>query len=197
MAFVYWCIDVFKTSWKVEMDIEKSWERALEKTEIIRPRIQELLTYSSTELPYVFLSESTINVGDTVIRRGSVVVDRPSLILPSGLPRFEGFEFEEDARKAEDAVSHFLLVRGIKFPSLKYNNKTYSLDLYEGQLKKAIESSLDELQRKEDVTTGLLIGPEDCWQFSILIFVCSQIVRSADGDIKRLLKDYRKGDGRQ
>ncbi|MBN1871223.1 MAG: hypothetical protein JW800_01470 [Candidatus Omnitrophica bacterium] len=178
------------------MDVEKNWERALEKTEIIRPRVQELLTYSSTDIPYIFLSESSINVGDTVIRKGSVIAEKPSLILPSGMPRFEGFEFNEDAHKAEDAISHFLLVRGIKFPSLKYNNRTYSLDIYEGQLKKAIEVSLDELQRKEDVITGLVVGPEDCWQFSILIFVCSQIVRSADGDIKRLLENYRKGDRR-
>ena len=173
------------------MNVEKIWEKALAKTEIIRPRIQELLTFSATELPYIFLSESSINEGDTVIRKGSILVEKPSLILPQGLPSFEGFDLGNDEKHAEDVVSNFLIVRGIKFPSLKYNNTTYSLDIFEGPLKKAIENTLDKLQREEDVSTGLLIGPEDCWQFSVLIFICSQIVRSAGGDIKRLLDNYR------
>ena len=42
--------------------------------------------------------------------------------------------------------------------------------------------------------TGLFIGPEDCWQFSVLIFVCSQILKSAEGDIQKLLDQYKKGE---
>lgn len=174
------------------MDIEERWEKALEKTEVIRPRVQELLTFSHTDLLYIFLSESSINVGDTVVRKGSVVVEKPSLILPLGLPHFEGFDFEKEPEINEDMVTNFLLVRGVKFPSLNYNNRTYSLDIFEGRLSKAIEQYRDRLQREEDVLTGLIIGPEDCWQFSLLIFVCSQVVKSADGDIKRLLEQLKK-----
>lgn len=178
------------------MDIQERWEKALEKTEIIRPRVQELLTFSHTDLPYIFLSESSINVGDSVVRKGSVLVEKPSLILPLGLPHFEGFDFEKEPEIGEDMVTNFLLVRGVKFPSLNYNNRTYSLDIFEDRLSKAIEQYRDRLQREEDVLTGLIIGPEDCWQFSLLIFVCSQVIKSADGDIKRLLEQFKKK-GRQ
>ena len=174
------------------MDIQERWEKALEKTEIIRPRIQELLTFSSTEAPYIFLSESTINVGDTVVRKGSVLVEKPSLILPFGLPQFEGFDFEKESDLDEDMIANFLLVRGVKFPSLKYNNQTYSLDIFEDRLKKAIDHYNNKLQREEDVSTGLIVGPEDCWQFAILIFICTQVIKSADGDIKRLLDEFKK-----
>ena len=75
------------------MDIQELWERALKNTEIIRPRVQELHTFSSTQLPYVFLSESSINAGDTVVRKGEVLVEKPSLILPADSPQFEGFSF--------------------------------------------------------------------------------------------------------
>ena len=174
------------------MGIQERWEKALEKTEIIKPRVQELLTFSHTDLPYIFLSESSINIGDTVVRKGSVMVDKPSLILPMGLPQFEGFDFGKESDVKEDMVTNFLLVRGIKFPSLKYNNKTYSLDLFEGRLSKAIDEYRDRLQREENVLTGLVIGPEDCWQFSLLIFVCAQVIKSADGDIRRLLDEFKK-----
>lgn len=174
------------------MDVQEKWEKALEKTEIIRPRIQELYTFSHTDIPYIFLSESSINIGDTVVRKGTVTVDKPSLILPLGMPKFEGFDFEKEREVTDDIVANFLLVRGLKFPSLNYSNKTYSLDLFEGRLSKAIEQFRDKMQREEDVLTGLIVGPEDCWQFSILVFICTQVMRSADGDIRRLMEQFRK-----
>ena len=92
-------------------------------------------------------------------------------------------------------ILNFLLVRGISFPSLKYNNKTHSLDIYEGHLEKAIGYYSDKLQQGEDVANGLVAGPEDFWQFSILIFIATQIMRSADSDIKRLLERFREERG--
>ena len=99
-----------------------------------------------------------------------------------------------DADEEFDQTSfiNFLIVRGITVPSLRYDNKTSALDVYEGKLSEAIKHYGDLLQRTEDVRTGLLAGPEDCWQFSILIFICSQIVKNADQDIQRLLDEYHR-----
>ncbi|MFH1776577.1 MAG: hypothetical protein ABH952_03345 [Candidatus Omnitrophota bacterium] len=174
------------------MNFQDNWERALKKTEIHRPRVQPLLTFDTTQLPYIFLAESKINIGDTVVRKGEVFVERPSLVLPYNFPQFEGFDFSNDNNFNVDNLTNFLLVRGVTFPSLKYNNKTETLDIFEGKLKNAISYYADILQKKEDVYTGLIIGAEDCWQFSLLIFVCTQVTRSAEGDIKRLLEKYRK-----
>lgn len=174
------------------MDIHDSWDKALKGTEIVRPRVQPLQTFEATHIPYVFLAESAVNHGDTVVRRGEVAVDKPSIILPPHLPQFEGFEFEKKFSGVEDYLTTFLLVRGIRFPSMKYENKIASLDVREERLSKAVEFFSRELQRQENVTTGLVIGPEDCWQFSVLIFICSQIVRSADGDIRRLFDRFRE-----
>lgn len=174
------------------MDIQETWEKALKYTDIIRSRVSPLLTFQDTELPYIFLAESSVNTGDTVVREGKILVERPSIILPSNLPQFEGFEFDKDYRLSQDMIITFLLVRGVSFPSLKYNNQVSSLNVYEGGLKKAIEHFSDRLQKAEDVHSGLIAGPEDCWQFSLLIFVCGIIARSADGDIKKLLDELRR-----
>ena len=174
------------------MNIEELWEKALKNTEIIRPRVKPLDTVKTTHLPYIFLAESSVNIGDCVVRKGETLVEKPTLLLPPGSPQLDGFDFRDASRQHQEMINNFFLVRGIEFPSLKYNNKTYSLDIFEGRLSRAIEKYTQELQKEENVTSGLIIGPEDCWQFSVLIFICTQIVRSADNDIKSFINRWNR-----
>ena len=174
------------------MDIYDAWTRALKNTEIIRPRMQSLMTFKDTHVPYIFLSESSVNLGDTVVRQGEVVVERPSLILPPNIPQFDGFDFEEELEKRKDSVVDFLLVRGLSIPSLHYNNKTYMIDVFEGNLNKAVSHYKEFLQHQENVQAGLVTGPEDCWQFSVIIYICAQIAKNANTDIHKLLEEYKK-----
>jgi hypothetical protein len=175
------------------MNIQDMWEKALKKTEIIRPRVHYLSSFGDTHIPYIFLAESAVNAGDTVARSGEIIVEKPSIILPSNLPQFDGFDFENELHLNEDTFLNFLLVRGVSFPSLKYNNRTYSVDVYEGRLNKAINHYLRKLQQKEDTHTGLITGPEDSWQLSVLIFIGSQIERSAGNDIRNFFKRFGNG----
>ncbi|MSR77309.1 MAG: hypothetical protein EXS63_03665 [Candidatus Omnitrophica bacterium] len=174
------------------MDIHSAWSKALKQTEIVRFRLQPLHAFETTKLPYIFLAESSVNLGDTVVRKGAVAVDKPSIHLPSDLPQLEGFDFERESKLNQDLLTTFLLVRGVRFPSFKYQNKTESLDLFEGRLKGAIDRYSRELHQEENISTGLIVGPEDCWQFSVLIFICMQVQRSADSDIRKLMDDYRR-----
>lgn len=172
------------------MDMQEAWQRAIKNTEIMRTRVRFLETFTHTELPYTFLAESVLNIGDTVVRKGKILVEKPTIILPGNPPQLQGFDFEDILSMDSNKVIDFLLIRGVRFPSLKYNNLTSSVDIYEGPLKKAIEHYKNQLQRIEDTTTGLVIGPEDCWQFSVLIFIATMVSRSAEEDIKRLLDRY-------
>ena len=174
------------------MNLQESWDKAVRKTEIVRPRVLPLQTYNVTHLPYICLSESSVNAGDTAVRRGEIVVEKPAIVLPYNAPQFEGFDFEKGLHVNEELFKSFLLVRGVQFPGMKYNNKNHSLDVHEGGLSRAIEHFKAELQKSENVHTGLIAGPEDCWQFSVLLFICSQVVRSADGDIRLLMDDMRR-----
>ncbi len=176
------------------MDIEAKWEKALNKTEILRGRLRELLTFEPTDLPYIFLGESAVNVGDTIVRKGKIIVDKPLLVLPPHYPQFEGFDFQKDFETNEERIRTFLLLRGLSFPSLKYTNEISSLGIQEGGLEKASKKFSLGLERKEDVQTGLILGPEDCWQFSVIIYTGSLMLKSASGDIKRILEKFRKRD---
>lgn len=174
------------------MSLQDIWDRAVRKTEIIRPRVQPLHADNVTRLPYICLSESSVNAGDTAVRLGEVLVEKPSIVLPYNMPQFAGFDFEKQGIANEGLFKSFLLVRGVQMPGMRYDNRSHCLDVREGSLSRAIEHFKQELQKTENVHTGLIAGPEDCWQFSVLLFVCSQVIRSADGDIRKLMDDMRR-----
>ncbi|MDI6781196.1 MAG: hypothetical protein QME49_03700 [bacterium] len=171
------------------MDLEQMWGKAVKETEIIRYRISPLQTYKVTDVPYILLCESVVNPGDTVVRQGHVSVHEPSLLMPPNHPFFEGFGFEENLCIDKDALRTFLLLRGVSFPSLKYNNEVSAIDVFEGCLDEAVKHHVDQLERKEDVRAGLIVGNDECWQFSVIIFVGGLVMRSASKDIKNLMKD--------
>jgi len=174
------------------MDFYELWMRTLKQTRIIRSRVKSLRTDDDTPMPYIFLAESRMNRGDTVVRRGEVKIQKPSLILPPNMPQFNGFDFEDQTQAFPDSIANFFLVRGISIPSYHYNNTTCRLDVFEGGLERAVAHYQDELARQENVRTGLLSGPEECWPLSILLYNCTQVVKNAGQDIRRLLDDLRE-----
>jgi len=173
-------------------DIEQLWEKAKEKTEVVRARVKNLSTFSQTAVPYIFLAESSVNEGNIVVRKGKIIVEKPLIVLPQDMPQFEGFDFEEELNVSQELVQTFFLMRGIRFPSLKYNNTVYELDLEESSLSKSVENHKKRLERKENVSTALVLGPEDCWQFSLLFYIASLVGRCARVDIMNLLNKMYK-----
>lgn len=174
------------------MNLEEAWKKALENTDIIRSRAKALETFGATQLPYIFLGSSIVNAGDSVIRKGEVTVEAPSIVLPENTPNFEGFQFEENLPAGTSFLNSFFLLRGIRFPSFKYNNKIESLEIFEGHLEEAVRKHKDDLGKREDVTTGLVAGPEDCWQFSVIILIANVIMRQAEGDFKKIFERFRE-----
>ncbi|MFH1304852.1 MAG: hypothetical protein ABIH74_00425 [Candidatus Omnitrophota bacterium] len=173
------------------MDIEKLWAKAQEKTEIIRGRAKGLSTFHSTSVPYIFLGESVVNEGNTVVRKGKILVEKPFIFLPENMPQFEGFDFEEDLKIEQGALQVFFMMRGIRFPSMKYNNTMMTLDLDEVSLAKSAQKHKKQLEKRENVNTALILGPEDCWQLSILIYMASLVGRCAKNDIINIMEKFQ------
>ena len=169
------------------MTLSELWEKALRHTTLVRPRIQALETFAATELPYVLLTESQ---GETSVRRGKVTVEKPSILLPHNMPQFQGFDFEGGVDPS--LVTGFLLVRGVSFPSFKYSHETAPKEAFAGPLSRAVAQYQDDLARREDTLTTLLMGPEDAWQFSVLIFIAALVARSAEGDMRRIYERFKR-----
>ncbi|MFH1613032.1 MAG: hypothetical protein ABIB46_04830 [bacterium] len=174
------------------MDLENLWQEALEKTQILRYRLKPLLTFQTTTLSYIFLSESVVNLGDVVVRKGNILVDKPLILLPPNYPQFQGFEFEEEEDQfSENDIRSFFLMRGIVLPSLKYNNKSYSIETFEGSLEKAIDKFSVDLEQKKDIDYGLITGADDSWNFSLLIYVTNLMNKFVGNDLMNLFKKYK------
>ena len=88
------------------------------------------------------------------------------------------------------------MARGVSFPSLKYRNETHTVDIYEGELNHAVGYYTDQLERREDVHSGLIAGPEDTWQLSVLMYVAALTIRSAPQNLEQLLEEFRRRYGR-
>jgi hypothetical protein len=174
------------------MDLSEKWQRAMEETKVLHAYPHLLSAENSTTLPYIFLAASEVNEGDTVVRKGKVVVDRPLILLPKNIPQFSGFELEEGMDTDEDSLRFFFMLRGIQFPSLKYHNEVCTLDVFEGNVQKASDHFQHELDKEEEGQTGLMVGPACCWQFSVLMYVSTLINRSASSDLQRLMDELRR-----
>lgn len=172
------------------MDLEERWQKTLDETRIIRFYHALLSSHEATEIPYIFLAASSINEGDTVMRKGRVMIDKPLIILPQNMPQFSGFELEEIFGLDENSLRLFFMVRGIRFPSLKYQHEIATVDIVEGELKKAIDQKADELERQEDLVTGLIVGSSELWQLSVLLYIIILINRSASSDLGKFLEEH-------
>lgn len=173
------------------MEFEEYWERAIRETEIEKSWLGYLNNTSQTILPYIILSKSSLDNSDTVVRKGKIEVSQPLIFLPGNTPILEGFEFQK-ANISENSMITFLLLRGINLPSLKYSNTIYSLQLENSSLSEMVKKYKEELQKLEDIKTALIIGPDECWQFSLLIYVAGLTAKSAPHDIKKFLEDLRR-----
>lgn len=173
------------------MDIDQLWEEAQRKTEVIRGRVKALPTFKHARVPYIFLGESVMNEGHTIVRKGKILIEKPMIVLPEDLPQFEGFELEEEMDIGPGSLQMFFLMRGVRFPSLKYNHTIDNLELEEASLSKSVAKYKKSLEKVENVSTALILGPEDCWQFSILYYMASLVGRAVRTDISNLLDKFR------
>lgn len=169
------------------MDLSEKFDEAVRKTRIIRSRYRKLNTFEPTVLPYVLIGRSVVSRGTTVIREGTVEVGRAVVHLPDGAPQLDGFDFASTTHLRDETLATFLLVRGVRLPSLKYRNSGQRLETSEQPVEREVARVLETLSRREDLDTGVIVGITDVWQFSLLIYVFSQVVRSAGGDVRAIL----------
>ncbi len=174
--------------------MDELWNEAINNTEIVRLPIKRLLTFGLTNFDYVFLGESLVNKGDTVVRKGKLSIDKPALILPGNMPTFKGFN-TEDGIGLDSKLSSFFYVRGISFPSLRYTNEICEIDIFEGSLTEAERHYLDEVRNNELISTGIVIGSDMSWQFSVLLMSCHIIDNYVDRDLREIINKIKKKEG--
>jgi len=170
------------------VNIYEAMEYASRSTRVVRVRRNLLYTFGSTRLPYLCLSDSPRDTNEIVVRRGEVTADRPKIAIPGEPLQFEGFSL--DGSEGDEAAS-FILARRIEMPPAKYVNKSERTTTETGPLDAAMERAVNRLDQTNDIRTAVIAAPDQVWTLSILLYVGSQVMRSAPANINEHLERLR------
>lgn len=171
------------------MELDDAFKMAQDDTRFIRERKNLLYTFGATRLPYICLSVSSDNDDFVMVRSGEVLADKPQIALPGEIFSFEGFdELLENIVGDQHVVS---LARRISMPPSKYVNKADASVREHGPLTDAIQRIVNRLENDNDVRTGIISAPEQVWPLSVLLYVGSQVARSAQSNVQEHFEHLR------
>ena len=166
----------------MDADLEAKIERAWKATEILRHSQQLLFTFGDTELPYTVVSESQMSAGDTVVRRGEVMVKKPLILAPPWRrdAAFEGFTSEGEAG------AQLLIHRLAYIPPYRYRNRAQSLSVTSGGLGETAERIRKQLDDGEDTAMAVIRGDAELWEVSVMRYCIEQMIQSTPHNIQEL-----------
>lgn len=172
------------------MELDDAFKQAEKNTKFVRVRKNLLYTFGSTRLPYICISQLTGDGDYVMIRTGEILADKPQIALPGEMFAFEGFEdFWDEFADGEPVVS---LARRISMPPSKYINKTEGVPEREsGPMAKVVDKVMNRLENDNDVRTGVITAPEEVWGLSVLLYVGSQVARSAQSNVQEHFEHMR------
>lgn len=156
--------------------MDKSDERisqAVRETEIIRLPRRSLATFGTTNLAYYLLTEPVYqeiagDTGETVVREGRVIAERPRIVTPHYLSRLEGFS--GDARRY---FKMLLETQGAHTPGLfyAYKNELHQTSIVSESLPLVVQKINEEINRRADSLASIIKGVDELWDVSLLKFI--------------------------
>lgn len=127
------------------------------QTVIVRkPRFGIISGYH--ELPYVCIGESWEPARRTTVVRGKVQVSPQFVIRPSHYnPSYEDIFGEEHTDAA--LIGRIFGFMGFKERPLECRSEYLELQHVDASIDRVLSTELDAIERREDITTGVLISP--------------------------------------
>jgi len=166
-------------------NFDDHFRRAKKETVVHRERKSTLYTFGSTSLPYIFLAESAINKDDTVLRKGEINTDKPVILTGENLPNFSGFGDEYEGHEDEMRI---IMGRQFNFPGFNYRHEGSQLEVLSKGIERVIDEYQNTLEKESNNRTALIVGPEDCWALSILIYAAKMTEKSASSNLNDIME---------
>ncbi len=171
------------------MDIDNDRiEYAARHTEVLRHPRQHLSTFGITNIYYYLVTEPAYSelvsiVGETVVREGRVIAERPKIVTPYYLSRLEGFS--SDARRYFEML---LRMHGADTPGLfyTYKNESKGLNIVSENWPTVVDKLNDEIDKKGDPLASIIKGQDELWDVSLLKFIYEITQRSLQDNISQM-----------
>lgn len=163
-------------------------EYAVGHTEILRLPKQTLATFGMTNIGYYLVTEPVYSelekdVTETVVREGRVVAERPRIVTPYYLSRFEGFS--PDAKRYFNGL---LKQYGPNAPGLfySYRNEPKGLTIVAGSITAVVDKINAEIDKRGDPLVAIIKGEDEFWDVSLLKFIYEMARNSMENNLLQL-----------
>ena len=154
---------------------ERRIEDAAKHTEVLRLPKQTLATFGTTNVRYYMVTEPSYSeivdnagAGETVIREGKVIAERPKIVTPYYLSRLEGFS--TDARKYFEMI---VREHGSDVPGLfyTYKNEPADLTIVSDSWPQVAKRLIADIDKRGDPLASVIKGEDDLWDVSLMKFI--------------------------
>ena len=163
-------------------------DHAVGHTEILRLPKQTLATFGMTNIGYYLVTEPVYSdlekdVTETVVREGRVVAERPRIVTPYYLSRFEGFS--PDAKRYFNGL---LKKYGPNAPGLfySYRNEPKGLTIVAGSITAVVDKINAEIDKRGDPLVAIIKGEDEFWDVSLLKFIYEMARNSMPNNLLQL-----------
>ena len=174
---------------------EEQFKACWQKTEVIREYEKMLYTFGDMTLPYIFVAEHRGYPDRTLVRKGIVYIQKPSIVLPG---RSQGPEFK-DGFEHSDALppDAIYIMRSMGLPYSQITNKQLAKDEIEyGRLQAVIDQFSDKLTEHEDTDTGLIKGLMAGADISLMRYALGLMLKSAPENVRQFFDHFRRQHGK-
>lgn len=155
------------------MDGEKAWMKAIEQTLVVRFPRQRLATFGTTTVAYYVITEPVYQSLDSgppegVVRTGRVMAERPAVITPTYAMSLQGF-----SQAAYEYLQHLADLYGANSPGIMYTfkNESEKMDIVGGMPGDIARRISDDLDRKKEDLSVVMIGVDELWDVALLKFI--------------------------
>lgn len=153
----------------MEFDRYDDIDYALRHTELVRAPRQKLTTFGVSNVHYYLLTEPMDTVGETRVREGRVLAEKPRIVTAGYFVNaLEGFG--EDARaQAIEMLNRFEMDPDIL--EYKYTNELGNAWVLSEKIGDVVLKLANKIDEENDAMGAVLKGPDDAWQISLMKFI--------------------------
>ena len=162
-------------------------EYAVRHTQVLRPPRQNLETFGITKVRYHLLTspaytDLVAGEGETVVREGQVIAERPRVVTPYYLLNLQGFSHHArrylEKMAQEEHSSPALLYR--------YRNEVEGLSIVSEPLDQLAQKLTEKLEREGTALACVIKGVDELWDVSLLRFIHEFTLRSLQSNVMDL-----------
>ena len=159
-------------------------EYAVRHTEVLRPPRQKLETFGITNIRYYLLTapayaDLVAGGGETVVREGQVIAERPRVVTPYYLMNLQGFS--QHARRYLEKIAQ----EGHSSPALlyRYRNEAKGLSIVSEPMHQLAQKLTEKLEREGIALASVIKGVDELWDVSLLRFIHEFTLRSLQSNV--------------